>query len=187
MEHTGDDAYFNKFNYRYFALIILDYLWDTPNADMHKEAARRLSRDSPKEWLTFFNALFNDMHYCFSSALEGIELVHAVDFAKPDENEQPIAAFIRQTEERARVDVVQRQSSFLLDYASGLLLLLQHLAHAAGEGLARQELAGRVAGVLSMLVDRLAGYMCVCVCIYIYLYVFMYICIYVCMCICVCV
>ena len=72
MEHTGDDAYFNKFNYRYFALIILDYLWDTPNADMHKEAARRLVRDSPKDWLSFFNALFNDMHYCFSSALEGM-------------------------------------------------------------------------------------------------------------------
>ena len=45
----------------------------------------------------------------------------------------------------------------MLDYTPGLLLLLQHIAEEAGEGLARQELAGRVAGVLALMLDRLAG------------------------------
>jgi len=52
------------------------------------------------------------------------------------------------------------QSIFLLDYAPALLLLLQRLAEVAGEGLVRLELGGRVAGVLSMLIERLAGAKC---------------------------
>ena len=44
MEQTGEgDAYYNKFNYRFFALTIIDYLWGTASGGMHKRAARQVA------------------------------------------------------------------------------------------------------------------------------------------------
>jgi hypothetical protein len=97
-------------------------------------AARQVATEQPRAWLRFLNVVLNDMHYGFSTAFEGLETVHDIDFAAPDPNEQPIARFVRQTEERERIMLAQRQTNFLLDYSSGLLLLLRNLAQEAGEG-----------------------------------------------------
>ena len=90
-------------------------------------------------------------------SFEGLETVHSLESATPPAGEEPIARFVRLTEARHRIGTIQRQIFFMLDYTPGLLLLLQHIAEEAGEGLARQELARRVAGVLALMLDRLAG------------------------------
>ena len=74
MEHVGEgDAFYNKFNYRYFALTIIEYLWRSADVGLHKQSLRKLANDEPKEWLKFLNLLLNDLHYGFSVLLEEFE------------------------------------------------------------------------------------------------------------------
>jgi hypothetical protein len=63
MEQTGEgDAYYNKFNYRFFALTIIDYLWGTPSGGMHKRAARQVAPDTRMH--THTDARTRAPHWC---------------------------------------------------------------------------------------------------------------------------
>ena len=43
----------NKFNYRYFALTIADFLWDSPHAQMHRQAVRDVAAQVSARMLTY--------------------------------------------------------------------------------------------------------------------------------------
>jgi hypothetical protein len=42
---------------------------------------RDVAAQRPKDWLKFFNSLLNDMHHAFSTALDGLQVARLLAYA----------------------------------------------------------------------------------------------------------
>ena len=149
IELTGaSDAFYTKYRHRFHAVTIIDYLWSCPDVEVHVEGVKGLAEGPrSRELVRFFNMVLNDMIDCLNTGLEAIEQVHQVESYHPPGNvtESPIQAFIRQSEEAQRLDGLERQSSFVLDYLLLLMSVLERMSAALPGVIAHDMLAGRIA------------------------------------------
>ena len=168
IELTGaSDAFYTKYRHRFHVATILDYLWSCHDGAMHVQSVVDLSKGgTSREVIRFFSMAFNDMIDCLNQGLEAIEEVHKIEVEQQRAaeaaggSESPIEAFIRQTEDSNRLDQLERQCVFVLDYLLLLFSILDHITTSAPEVITHHLLATRTAELLGVVLERLAGDSC---------------------------